>query len=389
MRLMRITFRFLAAGAVLAVLSGPTAARAQEGIAGDVPVITKPQPTDPAKLADLAKKAQIKVTSTLVTAPVTVVGADGSFVYDLQQRDFQLLDNGVPQSIERFDMEMHPLAAVIVIETNDFVAALLDPVRKLAPLFSQLMLGEAGKAAVITYSGSVKVAQDFSSDSDQLESTMRALKSTGDGARLNDALTRAIALLDHRPKGEKRVIVAFSEGYDFGSETTQEDVVQRATSAEVTIYGLGFNPAKALLDKKPEPHQYTPLDANVTRPLPPNSPQTPTMSDNVYSMPVPVVPILLATGEIIRSVMAHSLLEFYAGYTGGVFYSHWSNKAVEGQLNKVASEIHSQYELAYVPDTLTQPGFHRIEVHVKRPGVKVRTRAGYFYQPPQGSPANP
>jgi hypothetical protein len=74
-------------------------------------------------------------------------------------------------------------------------------------------------------------------------------------------------------------------------------------------------------------------------------------------------------------------LEFYAGYTGGVFYSHWSKKKVEEQLAHIATEIHSQYELAYVPDTVAQSGFHHIEVQVRRPGVRVRARAGYFYQP--------
>jgi hypothetical protein len=48
---------------------------------------------------------------------------------------------------------------------------------------------------------------------------------------------------------------------------------------------------------------------------------------------------------------------------------------------RIAAEIHSQYELAYVPGTVAQSGFHRIQVQVRRPGVRVRARAGYFYQP--------
>ena len=54
--------------------------------------------------------------------------------------------------------------------------------------------------------------------------------------------------------------------------------------------------------------------------------------------------------------------------------------ALRDELSKIAEEIHSQYELAYVPDNLTDSGFHQIQVRVQRPGVKVRTRAGYFYQ---------
>jgi len=351
-------------------------ARAQEGVAGDVPIIAKPKKEPP------KEAPHIRVQSTLVTAPVTVIDSAGEFVYDLQEEDFQVLDNGAPQRIERFEMEPNPLAAVIVVEANETVAPLLGQVRPLAPLFSTLMLGPQGQAAVITYGDRVNLVQEFSGDSDRLESALRGLVARGDAARLNDALARGIALLEKRPKAERRVMVVFSDGFDRGSETTKEDVVQRATNAEVTIYGLGFNPAQALLAKKPQAPPPNPLDTNVTRPLPPNTVPTPTHAENVYGTPIPIVPIIVATGEIIRSALASSLLEFYAGYTGGVFYSHWSKRAVQDQLSKIASEIHSQYELAYVPDTLSQTGFHRIEVQVRRPGVKVRTRAGYFYQAP-------
>ena len=49
-------------------------------------------------------------------------------------------------------------------------------------------------------------------------------------------------------------------------------------------------------------------------------------------------------------------------------------------LNRIATEIHSQYELAYAPSNATEVGFHKIEVQVRRPGAKVRARAGWFYQ---------
>jgi VWFA-related protein len=238
---------------------------------------------------------------------------------------------------------------------------------------------------VVNYGDGIHVAQDFSDDSDRLEATLRGLKARGDSARLNDTLAQAIAMLEKEPKGKRRVIVAFSDGIDLGSEASKDQIVQRATSAEVTIYGLGFSVARELWAKKPDPHRLSPLDTNVTRPLP-NTPRTPTNSDAVYNTPMPVVPILVATGEIIRSALASNLLEYYAGYTGGVYYSHWVKKNLQDQLNRIATEIQSQYDIAYIPDTLSQSGFHRVEVEVQRRGVKVRTRAGYFYQGPNPQP---
>jgi len=175
------------------------------------------------------------------------------------------------------------------------------------------------------------------------------------------------------------VIVVFSDGHDLGSETRKEEVVQRAVNAGITIYGLGFSPGRALLARQPKAPPPDPLDVNVARPLPPNTAPTPSNEEKTYDVPaLPIIPLILAGGEMIRSTVAKSALEFYAGYTGGVCDAHWSTKAVQDELNRIADEIQSQYEIAYVPHAPSENGFHRIQVHVDRSGVKVRTRAGYF-----------
>ena len=378
----------IALAVVAGTMAGSRAVRAQNGVAGEPPVFTGPKKQQPPNLSkDLKAEeelAKIKVQSPLVTAPVTVVDSAGEFVYDLDEKDFQVLDNGVPQKIDRFDTETETVAAVILVETNEAVAPLLPQVKPMGSMFSSLLLGPKGEAAVIFFDDRVRVAQDFSNESDKLAAALRSASPRGDHARLNDALSRAIVMLEKRPREEHRVIVAFSDGFDRGSEAQRDEIVRRATASEVTIYGLGFSPAEALLLQKPHYQPESPLDTNVTRPLPPGTVPTPTTSEQVWGTPIPVVPIMIATGQVIRSTLASSLLEFYAGYTGGVFHSHWSKTALQEQLSRIASEVHSQYELAYVPDTLSQTGFHRIEVQVKRPGVKVRTRAGYFY--PEKSP---
>ena len=370
----------LAVGVGLAVFL--VSAGAQDSVTGTPPVFSGPQKKPPADAPASPKRADIRVQSALVTTPVTAIDSAGEFVYDLSEEDFRVLDNGVSQRLERFAPAERAVAVVIVVQANRKVAALLDQVRPLGSVFSGLLLGPQGQAAVIAYDERVRLLQDFTSDSDQLSTTLRGLTPQGFQSRLNDALARAVALLESRPNTERRIIVAFSDGFDGGSETQGKEVIRRATGSEVTIYGLGFNPVHALLAKRPELSPPGPLDTNVTRPLPPGTTPTPTASANVYDTPIPVVDIMVATGEIIRSTVASSLLESYAGYTGGAFYSHWKKKTVDDQLSRIASEIHSQYELAYVPDTLAQAGFHRIEVKVRRSGVKVRARAGYFYQPP-------
>ena len=355
-------------------------ARAQEGVAGQNPAAsTTEHESSPPAAKPPETEAQIRVTSNLVSAPVTVIDSKGNYVFDLLATDFEVLDNGVVQHIDQFSLEQHPLAAVIVVEANSTSQPLLDEVRPLGPVFSSLMLGPQGEAAVVSYGEQIRVVKDFTTDGDELESALRGLEARGSSDHLNDALARAISLLESQPKDNRRVIVAFSDGHDLGSETHKEEVVQRAVNAGITIYGLGFNPGRALLGRQPKAPPPNPLDVNIARPLPPNTAPTVTNSENTWDVPaLPIVPLILATGEIIRSTVAKTAREYYAGYTGGVCYGKWSTKAVQDELNRIANEIQSQYEIAYVPHAPGANGFHRIEVHVDRSGVKVRTKAGYF-----------
>jgi VWFA-related protein len=247
------------------------------------------------------------------------------------------------------------------------------------------MLGPQGEAAVVTYGDQIRDVQDFTQNSEELESALRRLEARGSSEHLNDALAHAIMLLESQPKEDRRIIVVFSEGHDLGSKTTKEEVVQHALDAGITIYGLGFSPAHALLDRQPKAPPQDPLAVNMALPAPPNTAPTPSNVSNTWpgssqNVPtLPIIPLILASGEMIRSTIAKNPLEFYAGYTGGLSYGSWSKKPLQDELNKIADEIQSQYEIAYVPHAPAVNGFHRIEVRVvDRSGVKVRTKAGYF-----------
>lgn len=353
---------------------------AQDGVDGGTPEISRPPATtsDP-NIPETTQR--IRVQSLLVTTPVTVVDSSGQLVYGLDQKDFQVFDDGVQQRIERFDVANEPIVAVVVVQTNQTVAPLLDQVRPVGPVLSSLMLGPNGRAAVISFADKVNLLQNFSNSSDELAKTLTSLEPWGTKERLNDALSQAISLLEKQPKSERRIIIAFSDGFDNGSETTKQEIVRRATGAEVTIYGLGFNPAEALIKSKPDDLPMSPLDANVARPAPPGMPATPTIEQQVYDTPIDGGAIGKAIDQTARSTLSRTPLADYAAYTGGVCYKHWSKNSLQNQLGEISTEVRNQYELAYVPDTLNQTGFHRIEIRVAEPGMKVRTRAGYFYAP--------
>lgn len=379
---MNRTYVFLKSACTLTLMGGflalAVSAYAQEG-AQNPPGSTSEHEATVPKAPPADTNTRIRVQTNIVTAPVTVINSKGDYVFDLEQKDFDVLDNGVRQHIEQFSLEQRPLAAVIVVEANSTSEPLLSEVRPLGPVFSNLMLGPQGEAAVVTYGDAIRDVQDFTQNGDQLETALRCIQARGGSVHLNDALAHAITMLEAQPDEDRRIIVAFSDGHDIGSRTTKEEVVQRALDASVTIYGLGFSPAHALLDKPAKAPQPDVLATNMALPVPPNMPPTASTIQNTYDVPtLPVVPLVLASGEMIKSIVAKSPLEFYAGYTGGLSYGAWSKKPLQDELNKIADEIQSQYEIAYVPHAPSNGGFHRIEVHVDRSGVRVRTKAGYF-----------
>jgi len=377
-------YAFLRSVAALTLLGMPLSlaapAYAQEGTAGQKP----PGSTSEREAAPQPKASEpdtrIRVQANIVTAPVTVINAKGDYVFDLEKKDFDVFDNGVRQQIEQFSLEQRPLAAVIVVEANSTSEPMLGEVRPLGPFFSNLMLGPQGEAAVVTYGDQIRQVQDFTQNGDELDSALRHLESRGGSAHLNDALALAVSMLEGQPKDDRRIIVVFSDGHDIGSRTTKEEVVQRALNASVTIYGVGFSPTRSLLTKQPKAPPQDVLAANMALPAPPNQAQTPSNVENTYDNQanLPIVPLILASGEMIRSVVAKTPLEFFAGYTGGLSYGAWSKKPMQDELNRIADDIQSQYEIAYVPHAPSENGFHRIEVKVDRSGVRVRTKAGYF-----------
>jgi VWFA-related protein len=377
--------------AAVAILTGLAAlfGHAQAGVDGAAPVFQpKPQsqaapPGAPAQATDaqdIPQAPSIRVQSILVTTPVTVIDHNGEFVSDLDENDFKVYDNGVQQQIQRFEIASEPIALVIVVQADESVKSLLYQARGLAPIFSDLLAGPDGRIAVIGFSDKVTLLQDFSSKPDQLKSTLGQIAASGVKTRLNDALMQAMRMLESCPRTERRLIVALSDGSDRGSENNKAEVIYRATSDEVTIYGMHFSRAEAELRQPPEDHPPNPLDDMIILPTPPGKVPTSTNQGAVQGGSADWFALLGLASGAIGSKLVKPPLEYYSQFTGGTYYSHWSTTKLEDQLERVGSEVHSQYEIAYKPTTLAQSGFHHIEVEVEEPNLRVRARDGYFYQ---------
>lgn len=375
--------RFAAAMAVLPIIvflpaAGPAANPAAQQKA-NLSSSSTPAAQAQSPEQTLSGLARIHVQSTLVQAPVTVMDAEGNYVQDLNQSDFEVLDNGVPQTITRFGLATQPIALVILVQTNQTVDPLLREVRPLGSMFSDLFLGTKGEAAVVCFDDNVRVTQNFTSDPNTLSAALRHIEAGGTRAKLNDGLARAILMLSERPSSQRRVILVFSEGFNRGSETSRDEIFRAATAADVAIYGVRFEPGSSLLKNKQSDPSPDPIDENMGRPGPPGMPHTPGTEQSYWNTPINGLPLMTDSLNLLRTARFKDIVDAYARVTGGQSFGNWKASSFQNRLQKIALDVNSQYMLAYAPSTLKETGFHRIEVRVREPGLKTRARAGYFY----------
>jgi hypothetical protein len=181
--------------------------------------------------------------------------------------------------------------------------------------------------------------------------------------------------------------IVFSDGFNIGSKMSRSEIVKGAMNSNITFYHLGFSPVKGLWKRPVKDPPPDLVAESVARSMPPNVAPTPTNAEDIWDPDnINIVSILLGLGEEAKKPIFKDSMIYFARYSGGQSYQKWGRDTVQQALNRIATEIHSQYEIAYAPPTPIAVGFHSIRVEVRRPGAKVRSRAGWFYQgePPRG-----
>lgn len=306
---------------------------------------------------------------------------EGEPVLDLQQKDFHVFDEGADQTIESLDLGGEPLSAVLVFETSSRIAPLLPAVQKSAIVFTQTVVGPSGEGAVLSYDDSVNRLLPFSMDDDKIEKTIAALKPGNSGARLYDSLSTAVGLLRDRPAERRRAIIVVGEAADTGSEEKLGRVLREAQLSNIVIYSVGLSTVAAGLRSQPSqtgPGPATPPGTFGGPPMP-GTAQTPT-SQQQYGGNIDLLGLSEWAVRNITAVVKDRPLELAATATGGTYQSVFRDSKIENAVDAIGGELNSQYMLSYRPTGSDAPGYHQIRVTVNRPGVRVRTRPGYFLE---------
>lgn len=274
--------------------------------------------------------ATFKVNVKLVNVFVTVTDEHGAPVGGLTKDNFEVEEDGRPQTIAVFDKESAvPLSIVMDIDTSLSTRKDLPLELNSARRFAHAILRPVDGLSVYEFSEVVSEMVQFTSD---LKTIDRGIDHPrlGAGTALYDAVYLGSQSLQRR-QGRK-VMVVITDGGDTVSRVDYKGALRAAQEAEAIVYSI--------ID--------VPIEASAGRDT---------------------------GGE-------HALIQLSED-TGGKYFYATSPAQLDEAFRKISDELRTQYLLAYYPtQRLSDSEFRRIQVKVS--GVSsdapylVRHRTGYY-----------
>jgi VWFA-related protein len=306
---------------------------------------------------------RIIVPTYTVIVPVTVRDKSGQLVGDLQKSDFRIFADDVEQKIQNFSSDPVPLSAVVLIDDNLPQNAAEQVQKSLTAISAGF--GPSDEAALVTYELFPETVSEFSSNNDLLYTKLKRLdlgshsnsvnagptnagpmingqpvpngmgiplhgsKRPKNESALNDALYSAADMLKGRGRDRRKIVFLISDGSNTHNTHPFDEALHSLLAADVSVYAI-----------------------SVTRSL-------------------PIGKSLVQRGA--------SDLQRYATVTGGDTFYAAKQPELERLYSDVTEQARNQYTLTFSPEDVSRDrDLHDIEVRVRRPGLDVTARQGYY-----------
>ena len=274
----------------------------------------------------------LRLHSDLVVANLIVTDAGGLYAHGLNAKDFTVLEDGVPQSINSFLAEEAPFAAAILIDMSGSMDYKFGLVRAAAASFVD-HIRENDQVAVYGFNNKIKLFQDFSDLRDISEYVWDA--KAEDNTRLYDCADEALDALEKRSE-KRRAILLISDGCDTTSHKASfNSVMKRALALGVTIYSVD------LIDDA----------ARISG----------------------------SGNEILELKRGEGEMKEFALQTGGRYVHSPQGDKLEEAFTNIVEELRNQYTITYYPSNRKRDGrWRKLSVDANRTGLTTRTRKGYW-----------
>jgi Ca-activated chloride channel homolog len=266
----------------------------------------------------------------LVRMLVTVKDQGGQNIGGMKREDFHIFDNGVKQEVALFERHTdQPLSIALLVDTSLSTMKELRYEIDSVQRFFRALLREGNPddaVALFSFNYQVEMLSTFSRRLDRLEQSMRGLKPVG-GTSMYDAIYFASRELESRDG--RKVIVVVTDGGDTTSGKTYHEALQAAHLTDAAIY-------------------------------------------SILVMPI--------TNDAGRNIGGENALTTLAQSTGGRVFAPSLGNELDSAFDDILRDLRTQYLLGFYPRNVppTKERFHRLEVKVDKPHLRVISRNGYY-----------
>jgi Ca-activated chloride channel family protein len=245
-----------------------------------------------------------------------LVTEDGKPVRGLRAADFEILDNGVRQTVDIASSEELPLNVVFTFDLSaSIVGERLGNLREA----SRAVLGgltKVDQAALVNFNDAVMIGPGLTGDTGRVKAAIDRAEPAGNTSLVDAAF--AGMMLAESDVGRGLVIV-FSDGLDTSSWLRPKAVLDVAKRSDAVVYGVS---------------------AGLTR-----------------------------SAEFLGDLTEQ---------TGGRLFRIESTRGLSAVFLEVLDEFRQRYLLSYTPAGVSQEGWHTLTVRVKGRSATIRARPGYL-----------
>ena len=187
-----------------------------------------------------AQQPTFRTTVDLVNFGVVVVDKQGKPVTGLKAEDFQVLENGKPQSLKYFAAgdpeDAPPLHIGLLLDTSGSMAGDIKDSRTAAVKFVNA-LDHAADVTLVDFDTEVRVARFGPNDYPRLVERIRGRKPDGWTA-MYDAI--GVYLNGAQSQDGQKVLVLYTDGGDTRSSITFSEMLTLCKASDVTVYAIGY-----------------------------------------------------------------------------------------------------------------------------------------------------
>lgn len=290
------------------------------------------EPTPSLPGGDLIFRSDVRMVNLIVTA----FDKNGRPVTNLRKRDFDVIEDGAPQRIGNAGSDETPFNLAILLDLSGSTRPDRGAMKNAARRFVGLARPHDRVAVYALAGGAFHVISRLTGEREALLETIARLPDASGASPLYDAIVLAYAEdFPHRP-GERNALIVISDGID-----------NRVSGQEM--------PSRVSFKK---------------------------LLRGAAEMNALIYPVFLRSGERFGRGWSHRArkkMTKLAERSGGRLFPALSIQDLEPVFPLIEKELRSVYSLSYYPQNQTFDGAWRnVDVQVKRPGISLRARDGYF-----------